>query len=517
MFFTPKFPKMTTTTQEIDFSKRHAELRAEVRKVERAYAQINLTSQGRLTPNLSENELINKVHERRADILRKLCDLLPNLEADTNMTPELMVKDIRHSTSKIHTLVDKTLLDMALSESGMLSGSSDAFINIEPFISEIQVAVPTGKKKKEYIIIEDDEDPTKSGLSTDFMEVDEYVYETVSVIRDSKMFENTINNIIQQAVIKATQEVDNQLENFNVLLEQAQGDKSGDETLTREQIRFEAAKLFQEICSGVDVKVDNGLDIITLNLANTNKQLTAKNHYYNLLDNLQKNLLDANGIKFVEDTKIVAKRVTLEDGTIITKDVPEKVAQYKIEQYGASDFGRTLFTSVKHESRDANGKIIETEKKLFHTWIANLHNEVNQDMTLFLTNPDNLILSQENDSKLYDLFIGSMDKANIETPQSTGGRSQNDDWEPLVPINTFKVPETKKGMFGEVSDILNRNNKNTNNDGFLMSNHNNSNTNTLPNNTQTQDNNQQDNKQNDMTVSQETLRNINLLDNIAWN
>lgn len=506
--FSPVSLMPNPVSPQANIQTQFADLSNQIKLIEREYANANLSTYTRNNPNLSQSELLAKIETDKVKTIKKLYDLFPNLEANKKMSPEEAVKMLKNASSRIYEFTQNEVSNLLFIESGLLSGVSDGAIKAENFVSTVKVSIPTGQKIKQFIQVLDEDNNVVE--STDYILVDEYKEKEVSIIKDSQALENTMNSIIQQARTQATQEVENQLDSFRQEATYSSNIEGGTASVSKEQIRFEAAKLFQELSTGLDVIVDNGVDSISLNLGNTNKQLTAKVHYLDVLEDLIKTLLEVNGINFVEDTKLVSKRVALPDGTYVTKEVPELISQYKLDQYQSTAFGKTLFNKIRVESKDTNGNIVESERNIFNIWLKQLHTELGQDVQSFLSNPSNLTISQENDSKIYDLFISSMDKANIETPKLTGGNSQNDDWEPNVPMNMYKAPEPQKGLFGEVSDILKQSHsQNNQSNPLLMSNHNNIN-NQNNNNSQLENNtnNLQNNNNPPKSIDPESLQDI---------
>jgi hypothetical protein len=482
---------MTVSSSTDIFNQKYTSLKSDVNQIEREYANANSNNYKRLYPNLPQEEINTKIETDRLAVLNKLYVLLPTLQADTNLTPELMLREVNHASSKLLKLSDATAVSIALAESGILAGTSDKTIDINPFISEIEIPIKVGQKK-EYIQIPDDEDPNTMVPSTDYLMVDDYKFEKVTVIKDKGSFENTINNIVNQAVLKATEQVDSQLENFNELIEQAKikNETLDEVNLNRDSIRFETAKLLQELSSGKDIAVNNGTDVINLNWLNTTKRLNAGDHYLRLATDLQDALLDVNGIKPAEEEKSYQQRIPNPDGsgTFITTTTTKKFPIYKLEQFGASNFGKLLFDKVQIESQDENGNVTKTEDmSVFNLWKNNLSKELGQNLRTFLDDTDNLSISKQNDSKMYDLFINSLDVANTNTREVSGGNFNASDWAPNIPSNIFLEPVKEKSFLNGVQDILNssananNNNSNTQNNGMnsnlLMSNYNTGNSN----------------------------------------
>lgn len=480
---------MPVSSNVQDFHAKSSSLNSQVRNIEREYASINFNYYKRIHPTLSPEAINTKVYDDRLKVIEKLYTIFPTLQSDTNLTPELMIKDVNQASSKIIYHCNNTIRDIALAESGVLAGGGDHPIDIEPFISEMQVAVPTGKKIKQYITVPDEEDPTVMLTTPDYLEVDEFTYETVTVIKDKASFGNTINNIYNQSIIKATQEVDEKLENYNQLIEDTKinNQNNNSESLDRDAIRFEAAKLIKQIMSGATVQVDDGKDTITLDWMAANKKINATSHYLELINDLEKDFLESNGVVYVEEDKIVQQSVELPDGTFAIEDTTKKISRYKTKPYEASNFGNILFSNVKVENPSG---IIE-EKNLFDLWRANLHKEIGINVGQFLDNPDSQRLSspeviRENDSKIYSLFIHSMNMANKNTPVLTNRLSQNSDCLPIIPPNIFERAPQKASLFNDVTDIYKSNTKS--NDNILMSNYGNQNALSAP---QPQQNNNQ--------------------------
>lgn len=426
------------------FNEKFALLNNQVQKLEREFANSNPTQIQRTYPNATQQEVNDKVYEARLNIINKLYQILPTLESDTKLTPVEMLNQIKNASTKVVTLSSNTVKNIALSESGIFNGLNQDNIDVNSFIQEIDVLVPTGRLKKEFIQIYD-EDTKTMVQDTDYIEVPDYEVQKSLVIKDKSAFENTINTMLQKAVSQVTQQFEEQISSI-----------TQDANISADQIRFEAGKLFSELSTGRNVTVANGDDAIILNLADTNKQLHVRDHYIGLAEELYSLFLKTNGIDKVEEIRLVPKRIKNDDGTYSTANVEQK---YTIEKFvpsleTTSSFGQMLFDEnykVQVQNENPDGTTTKTgEILLFKQWENQFNNELASKIKTFLTNRDNLSIKDENNSKFFDLFIDAVDNTTTNLSDKFGS-SNPDDWSPNIPVNIFVKPEKQPSIFEEMN------------------------------------------------------------------
>jgi len=396
------FKKQDSISQEIKI------LEGNLRSLEIEFNQAN-----RL-PTSEEKET------KQLEIVSKIFDLVPSLKSD--FTQEQFYKTNGHHSSNLKSKALMYGMKEFYEEHNSSTVNLDSLDSLSDSIIETEISIETGKGKT--ISLDNDEEIT----------IPQFAKEKVFIIKDKQAFLDTLQKTLAEALSSQTENMQSKIESIS---QSAVNDAISNSTINNtnseidsNQIKWTIANLLKEVLSNqkVEVASPDGTTAVILNLPRSIDSHQINSHFVKLAQNLLSDFTQINGIVETRTPFEVVKKVTLPDGTKATQNVIENRI-VRNPSLNASSFARTLLTN--NIKNDETGQPVN----LYEMWFNKLQKEVIAK-TIEWINSGSVDISQENDSKFYNLFLSSVDKVNDDL-KSIDPNQTPVAWEYNVPANSF--------------------------------------------------------------------------------